>query len=662
MTTPTEFYRRTEHRDPAPLPKGIDAWANRWIGVYRRRAGALDRLRRQATETEALWEGLKDETDHRLNLRLQEHREVVRRGGRAVESTLLPALAAIREAAHRKLGLLAFPEQLMGALALHSGCLAEMATGEGKTLTAGIAAVLMAWNGRPCHVITVNDYLVERDAQWLGPLYRFCGIHAGFVTAPLSPEERRKAYACDITYATSKEVVADSLRDVLRLGHLRQPTRRLVQQLLRPTPDAQDGLVMRGLHSAIIDEADSILIDEAVTPLIISAPHANASLKEVVQIAQSIAQPLEASVHYEVNPRHREIELTPAGNARLDELCAPLPGFWRAPERRTELVRQALVAREFYLPGRQYVVVDGKVVIVDEFTGRQMAQRTWRQGLHQAVEAKEGLGLSDPSETIARISFQRYFRFYQRLAGMTGTAREAAAELWQTYGLPVLTIPPHRPNRRVQLPDRVLPTAEARWAAVVHEIKSVHARRQPILIGTRSVAASERLAGLLEDQGLGFQLLNAVRHHEEATVISMAGEAGRITIATNMAGRGTDIRLGRGVAELGGLHVIATERHESGRVDRQLFGRNARQGDPGSAQAIVSAEDDLLSRHLPAPIQRQVQRSIEQGLPGSQRLATTAMRIAQGLAQRKAETLRVNVARMDTWIEESLSFTGREAG
>jgi preprotein translocase subunit SecA len=662
VTTPTEFYRRTDRRDPDPLPKGVDAWANRWIGAYRRRTGALQRLRSDAAEAETLWRGIKDEGDHRLRMRLQEQREIIRRGGRDAGPAILPALALVREAAHRQLGLLAFPEQLMGALALHRGCLAEMATGEGKTLTAGIAAVLMAWNGRPCHVITVNDYLVERDARWLDPLYRFCGIRAGFVTAPQSPEERRDAYASDITYATSKEVVADFLRDALRLGHLRQPVRRLVQRLLHPADGVQDGLVMRGLHSAIIDEADSILIDEAVTPLIISAPHTNEALKDVVRIAQSLAEPLEADVHYSVDPRHREIELTAAGNALLEEVCAPLPGFWRAPERRTELIRQALVAREFYLPGRQYVVVDGKVVIVDEFTGRQMAQRTWRQGLHQAVEAKEGIGLSDPSETIARISFQRYFRFYHRLAGMTGTAREAAAELWQTYGLPVLTIPPHRPNRRIQIPDLVLPTAEARWEAVVDRVKSVHARRQPILIGTRSVAASERLAELLDDEGIGFQLLNAVRHQEEATVVAMAGEAGRITIATNMAGRGTDIRLGHGVAELGGLHVIATERHESGRVDRQLFGRNARQGDPGSAQAILSTEDDLLKRHLPAPIQEQVQRAVVHRLPGAQRMAAAAMRLAQSLAQRKAEGLRTSVSRMDTWIEESLSFTGREAG
>jgi preprotein translocase subunit SecA len=291
-----------------------------------------------------------------------------------------------------------------------------------------------------------------------------------------------------------------------------------------------------------------------------------------------------------------------------------------------------------------------------------MAQRTWRQGLHQAVEAKEGLKLSDPSETIARISFQRYFRFYHRLAGMTGTAREAAPELWQTYGLPVLTIPAHLPNRRIQHPDLILPTAEARWAAVVDEVKAVHARRQPVLIGTRSVAASERLAELLENEGMSFQLLNAIRHHEEATVVAMAGEAGRITIATNMAGRGTDIRLGQGVAAQGGLHVIATERHESGRVDRQLFGRNARQGDPGSAHAILSTEDELLKRHIAVPVQQQIQRAIENKLPGSQLLATTAMRIAQNVAQRKAERLRANVAKMDTWIEESLSFTGREAG
>ncbi len=662
MTTPTEFYRRTDHRQPAPLPTGADALAHRWIGVFRRRAAALNRLRRQASEAESEWNRIKDQTDHQLRVRLLEHREILRRGGRPAEAALIPALAATREAAHRQLGLLAFPEQLMGALALHGGSLAEMATGEGKTLTAGIAAVLMAWNGRPCHVITVNDYLVERDAQWLGPLYRFCGLHAGFVTAPLSPEERQSAYACDITYTTSKEVVADFLRDALKLGNLRNPTRRLVQHLLQPRAESHDGLVMRGLHTAIVDEADSILIDEAVTPLIISAPRSNDSLKEVVRLAQSIAQPLEASVHYSVNHRHREIDLTPAGNELLDALCTELPGFWKAPERRTEVIRQALVAREFYQPGRQYVVVDGKIVIVDEFTGRQMAQRSWRQGLHQAVEAKEGLNLTDPTETIARISFQRYFRFYHRLAGMTGTAREAAAELWQAYGLPVMTLPPHLPNRRVQRPDLILPTAEARWAAVVAEVKAVHARRQPVLIGTRSVAASERLAELLESEGLSFQLLNAVRHHEEATVVAMAGESGRITIATNMAGRGTDIRLGQGVAALGGLHVIATERHESGRVDRQLFGRNARQGDPGSAQAILSAEDELLRRHLPQPIQQQIRRSLENRLPGAQRMASMAMRVAQSIAQRKAESLRVNVSRMDTWIEESLSFTGREAG
>ncbi|NBP24742.1 MAG: hypothetical protein EBU81_09385, partial [Proteobacteria bacterium] len=413
VTTPTEFYRRTDHRQPAPLPTGADALAHRWIGVFRRRAAALSRLRRQASEAESEWNRIKDQTDHQLRVRLLEHREVLRRGGRPAEAALIPALAATREAAHRQLGLLAFPEQLMGALALHGGSLAEMATGEGKTLTAGIAAVLMAWNGRPCHVITVNDYLVERDAQWLGPLYRFCGLHAGFVTAPLSPEERQSAYACDITYTTSKEVVADFLRDALKLGNLRNPTRRLVQRLLQPRAESHDGLVMRGLHTAIVDEADSILIDEAVTPLIISAPRSNDSLKEVVRLAQSIAQPLEASVHYSVNHRHREIDLTQAGNELLDALCTELPGFWRAPDRRTEVIRQALVAREFYQPGRQYVVVDGKIVIVDEFTGRQMAQRSWRQGLHQAVEAKEGLNLTDPTETIARISFQRYFRSAQ---------------------------------------------------------------------------------------------------------------------------------------------------------------------------------------------------------------------------------------------------------
>ncbi len=662
MITPTGDYRRTDFHPPARLLKGLDAAVNGIIGAYERRAGRLRELEAQALQVDGLAGQFKDLTDHQLQERLLEFRDQFRRGGRAGEQVLLPALAAIREAADRQTGLRAFVVQLMGALALHRGCLAEMATGEGKTLTAGLAAVLWGWTRRPCHIITVNDYLVQRDATWLESFYHFCGVRVGFVTGLMPPDERRKAYGCDLTYATSKEVVADFLRDCLRVGPLRHPTRRLLRSMLRPAASARDELVMRGLHSAIVDEADSVLIDEAVTPLIISTLVKNEALREVVQLAQQLTQPLQPATDYAVNPRYREIELTPAGLAKLESLCAPLPGLWRGPGRRVELVKQALVAREFYHPGKQYVVADGRVVIVDEFTGRQMPQRTWRQGMHQAIEAKEGLVVTDPNETIARISFQRYFRLYHRIAGMTGTAREAAGEFWQMYRLPVTTIPTNRPCVRRHDPDRIFPTEEAKWQAVVAEIAAVHATGQPLLIGTRSVIASENLAQRLTARGLEFKLLNAVRHQEEALVVKVAGERGRVTIATNMAGRGTDIRLGEGVAGVGGLRVIATERHESGRVDRQLFGRGARQGDPGSVQAFVSVEDELLRRHLPAVVHRQLERAVRAGVPGAQRLAGAGLRLAQRAAQHLAFKMRRNVLRVDDWMDESLSFAGGETG
>ncbi len=410
-----------------------------------------------------------------------------------------------------------------------------------------------------------------------------------------------------------------------------------------------------------MDEADSVLIDEAVTPLIISATHKNEMLKEAGAIAARIAGELAEGADYKLNVRYREVELTRSGREKLAARCSELPGIWRGNERRMELIRQALVAREFYRLNKQYIIDEGKIVIVDEFTGRQMPQRTWREGLHQAIEAKESLAISDPSETIARLSFQRFFRCFHRLSGMTGTAREAAGEFWHIYRLPVITIPTNRPCIREHWPDRVFADETSKWAAIVEEVARLHTSGRPILVGTRSVEASERLAGMLGERGLEFSLLNAVRHQEEAAIVAMAGERARITIATNMAGRGTDIKLAPGVAQLGGLHVIATERHESGRVDRQLFGRSARQGDPGSAQAFVSAQDELVRRYLPGSLQKILAGSLRSGLPAQQTIAQTAIKLAQRKAQSIAFKQRRAVLRTDTWLEEALSFAGPEA-
>ena len=658
MLTPTQAYRRLEFRPPPPLLKGLDAKVHALAGVYQRRGNVLTELRQQAEQIDAQapqWTALQD---HQLHEKLMDFRAQFRRGKQEAD-LLLSALAAIREAADRKLGLRPFTVQLMGALALHRGCLAEMATGEGKTLTAGLAAVLAGWTKRPCHIVTVNDYLVERDAEWIRPLYAFCGVRVGWVTAAMGPPDRRKGYEADVTYVTSKELLADFLRDRLRLGTLTHPSRRLIRELLRaPGNVSDDGLVMRGLHAAIVDEADSLLIDEAVTPLIISAPHKNQFLEGAVILGRRVAEALQAGSDYQLNQRYKEVELTAAGRARLHALCSELPGIWRGTERRDELIRQALTAREFFLRDKQYIVADGKVVIVDEFTGRQMPQRTWRQGLHQAIEAKEGLPLSDPTETIARLSFQRFFRCFQRLAGMTGTAHEAAAEFWHIYRLPVVAIPTNRPCVRQHWADRVFLREEDKWAAVVEEVEHLHATGRPVLVGTRSVAASERLSLRLQEKGLEFRVLNAVRHKDEAGVVALAGERGCITIATNMAGRGTDIKLGKGVAQLGGLHVLATERHESGRVDRQLFGRAARQGDPGSAQTFVSVEDEIMRRHLPGSVRRVVERAVASRLAGWERLAQGAFALAQKRAQTQAFKQRQAVLQADSWLDESLSFAG----
>jgi len=655
MLPPSHDYHRLEFRPPPRPLQGLDAVVNGFVGNYQRRAKVLESLRQDASLVEAQAEQWKKFSDHELQVRLLEFRAAFRRGGKAAGELVLPALAAIREAADRRLGLRPFPVQLMGALALNRGFLAEMATGEGKTLTASLAAILAGWTGRPCHVVTVNDYLVQRDAEWLEPLYHFCGVRVGFVAFWMSPPERVKNYGCDVTYVTSKELLADFLRDRLLVGKMANPTRRLIRKMLAPQ-SASEGLVMRGLHTAIVDEADSVLIDEAVTPLIIAAPHKNESLCEAARLAHEIVEDLQPGADYRSNARYKEIELTDGGFGKMVQRAARLPGLWRGHDRRLELVVQALVAREFFLRDKQYIVEGDKVVIVDEFTGRPMPQRTWREGMHQAIEAKEGLAISDPTETVARLSFQRFFRCFQKLSGMTGTARETAGEFWQVYGLPVISIPPNRPCIREQWPDRIFLDEATKWRAVAEEIGRLHVTGRPLLVGTRSVSASEQLSRALAQAGMEAKVLNATRLADESAIVAMAGERGRITIATNMAGRGTDIKLGPDVAALGGLHVIATERHESGRVDRQLFGRAGRQGDPGSAQAFVSAEDELIRRHLPAPARRVLTETLRRTLPAHERISKAAFRLAQTRAQKLAYRQRQEILNSDLMLDEALSF------
>ena len=621
------------------------------------------RFLRRADRVLALETDYRDLGSGRLREAAAEMRDRFRRGG-ATDEVLERAYALVREVARRQTGMSIFRVQVAGALALQAGCIAEMATGEGKTLSATLPATIEGWRGKGCHVVTHNDYLATRDADWMGKVYRFCGLRVAAVEQGMKPPERREAYQADITYCTNKEVTADFLRDRLALGRLQGLPSALMAKIAEGAGSGTDRLVQRGLHFAIVDEADSILIDEAVTPLIISGEAPNLEQVEAFQQAAHLAAQLVPSgrdPEFRVNRRYREVDLTDAGKDRLEELAGDLGGVWAGARRREELVTQALTAREFYLRDKQYIVdEEEKVVIVDEFTGRLMPDREWRDGLHQAVSAKEEVEVQPPKDTYARVSFQRFFRLYRKLAGMTGTAAEAWREFWQIYHAPVVTIPTNRPCIRKVLPDRVYATEEAKWKGIVEEIRRLHETGRPILVGTRSVGASERVSQLLTDLGLEHQVLNAVRHREEAQVTAAAGQPGKITVATNMAGRGTDIRLGAGVAKLGGLHVLATERHEAGRIDRQLFGRSARQGDPGSAQAVVSLEDELVRRHAPhlaASLRRRHGRTDREV---SGRLSRHLFNSAQRRAERLSLAQRKGVLRADDWLDEYLGFAGAE--
>jgi preprotein translocase subunit SecA len=659
VSTLTRDYYRTFIRKPEPLLSGLDAPLHSAAGAVTS-IGSESDLLEQAGRIDARAGEWSDRSDGRLASGLQDLRDVFKRRGRGFELLIPDALAAIREAATRKVGLRPYTVQLAGALALYRGYIVEMATGEGKTLTAALAMVLHGWSGLPCHVVTVNDYLAERDATWMGTLYRFCGVSVGFVTGEMDPAGRRKGYSADVTYTTSKEIVADFLRDRLWLGDLQKVERRQIASLLGRRSRIEEGLVMRGIHTAIVDEADNVLIDEAVTPLIISRAGPNTLFVDACGAAHGIASSLEPGRDYLVNHRQKEIEFDDSMRERIVDRIRARPGTFGGAAGNLELVHQALSAREFFRNDGEYVIIDGKVVIVDEFTGRQMPQRQWRGGLHQLVELKEGLAATPPSETLARLSFQRFFRFFGRLSGMTGTAREAAQELWDIYQLNVVRIPENRPCRRIEFPQVAFARAADRWQAVLAEILSQHATGRPVLVGTRSVKSSEHLSSLLSGAGLSHQVLNAVRHREEAAIVARAGERGAVTIATNMAGRGTDIRLPEGVTGLGGLHVIATECHESHRIDRQLFGRCARQGDPGSARAYVSMEDDLMVRFLPDVARRAIRAQLDRAVPGSVWMARQAVAWAQRTAQRDAFERRRSVLKMDTWLDDSLSFAPRD--
>lgn len=568
-----------------------------------------------------------------------------------------PVFALIREAAGRTIGQRHYGVQLWGGWLLLTGHVAEMDTGEGKTLTATLAAGMAALAGIPVHIVTVNDYLAMRDAAAMAPVYRALGLTVGAATHGAPDDVRRLAYTCHITYCTNKVVVFDYLKDRLHVAQMASRSHLFVDKLTQGF-SRSSSLLLRGLHFAIVDEADSVLIDEARTPLIIARQIDNQQERAVYDQAIVVARALTRGDDFLIDEALRTIEFTQAGRERLAELTRTFGGPWHGRQRREMLAHQALVALHLFERDREYLVRDGKVMIVDEFTGRIMADRSWERGLHQMIETKEACEVSHCQDTLARITYQRFFRRYLRLAGMTGTAREIAPELWEVYRLAVVRVPTNRPIRRTRLPDECYWRASDKWAAVIRTVDRLSESGRPVLIGTRSVGASEHLSRLLTRAGLAHAVLNARSDSEEAGIIAGAGERGRITVATNMAGRGTDIRLGRGVAELGGLHVIATERHEAARIDRQLFGRCGRQGDPGSYQAVLSYEDQLIESYMPRGWRWLLSVIATGGVRVRHWMGPVVFSLAQRRAQRLHRRARKRVLKLDEQLDSLLAFTG----
>jgi preprotein translocase subunit SecA len=634
-------YPERDEQRPGRLDKALSA-ARYFTG----RAGArVGRLQRIVPATAAAAGGLAQ-----LSLAAQDAQAgELRRAGPAELALAARAFALVREAAGRSVGQRHFDEQLVGGWAMLNGMLAEMETGEGKTLTATLAAAAAALAGRAVHVVTVNDYLAERDAGFTRPIYEALGLTVGCVRQGMEPEARRAAYRCDIAYCSNKELAFDYLRDRMVLGGRPRAIASRIEALAGE--DVAQRLQLRGLQFAIVDEADSVLVDEARTPLILSAQASQGQEEALHREALALAQQLAPEDH---RIGEQGVEIGDAGLDKLAQLSESLSGVWRGPRRREQLVRQALTALHVFQRDKHYLVRDGKVVIIDENTGRLMPDRSWEQGLHQLIELKEGCEMTGRRDTLARISYQRFFRRYVHLAGMTGTAREVARELWAVYRLRVATIPTHKPGRRQRLADRVYGASERKWHAVVARVRALRDAGRPVLIGTRSVKASERLAAHLAEAGVPYRLLNARQDRDEAEIIAGAGEAACVTVATNMAGRGTDIKLGPGVAETGGLHVIATELNDSGRIDRQLFGRCARQGDPGSCEAILAVEEDLVVSFLPvaatclSPLGR---------LPRF--LGRLVFRIAQWRAEGAHSRARRDLLDLDDYLGDMLAFSGR---
>ena len=546
--------------------------------------------------------------------------------GETLDDLLPEAFAVTREASRRVLGMRHFDVQLIGGMCLHEGRIAEMRTGEGKTLVATLAVYLNALTGQGVHMVTVNDYLARRDSEWMGKLYRFLGLSVGLIAHDMDFPERKFAYGCDVTFGTNNEFGFDYLRDNMVIS--------------------AEQMVQRKLNFAIVDEVDSILIDEARTPLIISGP-GQKSTDTYAVMARAVAT-LKEGVDYTVDEKQKTVAEADATVPKIEKMLGINNMF--APENieLSHCFKAALRAKALMKRDRDYVVRDGEVIIVDEFTGRLMEGRRYSDGLHQAIEAKEGVKIQRESQTLATITFQNYFRMYDKLGGMTGTAKTEEDEFLKIYNLPVIVVPTNKPVQRIDHPDVIYKTKKAKYRAVGRDVAAIHAKGQPVLIGTTSITQSEELSDVLKKLGIPHNVLNAKYHEKEAEIVADAGQLGAVTIATNMAGRGTDIKLGEGVPELGGLYIVGTERHESRRIDNQLRGRSGRQGDPGESRFYLSLEDDLLRLFAADRIAGMMDKlGLEEDEPIEHRLITNSIEHAQKKVEARNFDIRKHVLEYD---------------
>lgn len=591
-------------------------------------------------------------TEESVKVRMELHKKGLK------THSIARSFALVREASGRITGMRHYGSQLTGGLVLLNGMIAEMETGEGKTLTATLPATTAALAGIPVHIVTVNDYLTARDAELMGPVYKLLGLSVGCITHELRPDERRVAYDSDITYCTNKELTFDYLRDILTLSDMTEPL-RLQGESLYAKSSRSSKVLLRGLHYAIIDEADSILIDEARTPLIISATSDSKEEEQFLKEALQIANSLKEGKDFKVDSNNNQILLTKKGEEDIQDKASELGPLWSSPVRQKEIVVLALSAAHFFLLDEHYIIRDNKVQIVDEYTGRVMEDRSWERGLHQLIELKEGCEISGTRETLAKMSYQKFFRRYLHIAGMTGTAKEVKKELLSVYEINTVSVPTNRPVIRKCLSDSIFPKASDKWPFVVERIKELHAKGRPVLVGTRSVAASELVSRLLYDAGLEHQVLNAKNDEEEAAIVERAGEVGKITVSTNMAGRGTDIKPDSESLENGGLHVIITDRYDAARIDRQLAGRCGRQGDPGSYEAILSMEDNVLDGGRAGIAGWFLKRFNIKGAGMWRFLAGIAIIRAQKKIEKVHARVRKDIFKQDMKTEDMLSFAGR---